>query len=489
MTYPQINPWRAYFQDLARTMKPGFENASYTNSEHARQWNLGMSPEQIAYEDGKRRQAQLALNQEQMDISRSAHGIALQDAGNRQADAERRAQEAERLQTQRDQLAQGMGGLDPTTFGIGPDVWSALPPEMQAQVAMNRTPAPITYQDMLAHNQSSRDKLNAMVDVTGKGGKKMKVPQRAVLQKRAISEGKDINHYIDQMRMFSNEDLNAAAQRAGVGFHPGRNETMQPGAPQGVPQTPLPAAAGSANPSMAPAAAPPPSQAPVTGAAAAPPSTAAPVSAPMTPQPSVELPPGLDFTEGTTSFDKETFSATRNLRQDFEKEIAPVMAAKEAHAQMIAALNEETGVGDVTAVYKFMSALDPRSTVREGERDSVIETGGLKDRVRAKIQGYAEGDKLPPKVREEISRLSEQIMAQVHGKQSDIETKFKDISAQHGLSPNLTTRQVWQERGMPDTYSPGTGPGAAVPGANTNEVINNMRATMPGMAQKANLGG
>lgn len=71
------------------------------------------------------------------------------------------------------------------------------------------------------------------------------------------------------------------------------------------------------------------------------------------------------------------FSNEGKLRDDYAKEIAPYVAAREGYQKVISAAGDHTQAGAIAMVFGVMKTLDPSSTVREGEQAQVQNSGTI----------------------------------------------------------------------------------------------------------------
>lgn len=65
------------------------------------------------------------------------------------------------------------------------------------------------------------------------------------------------------------------------------------------------------------------------------------------------------------------------LRQQYDREIAPYRLAREGYQKVLQAAQTRTPAGDIALVFGYMKTLDPNSTVREGEQASVRNSGTI----------------------------------------------------------------------------------------------------------------
>lgn len=65
------------------------------------------------------------------------------------------------------------------------------------------------------------------------------------------------------------------------------------------------------------------------------------------------------------------------LRDDYNKTIAPYVAAREGYQKVVQAAKGATRADDIALVFGYMKTLDPNSTVREGEQAQVANSGTI----------------------------------------------------------------------------------------------------------------
>ena len=97
--------------------------------------------------------------------------------------------------------------------------------------------------------------------------------------------------------------------------------------------------------------------------------------------------------------------------KDFRKLTGGVGEAYEAyHRLMVSLTTPQSGPADIAAIFGFMKTLDPRSVVRESEFQVAAEAGGIWDKITNLKEKYDAGEVLPDRVRDEMARLSTELM-------------------------------------------------------------------------------
>jgi hypothetical protein len=109
-----------------------------------------------------------------------------------------------------------------------------------------------------------------------------------------------------------------------------------------------------------------------------------------------------------SGFNKEIYSAESELRKEWRKLKDPFNDISAGHKKLIASLEAQTGVGDMSAVFAYMKMLDENSVVRESEFQSAQNTSGLYQSLMTKFDQLKKGNLLSPIQRKEFMDLANQ---------------------------------------------------------------------------------
>ena len=115
----------------------------------------------------------------------------------------------------------------------------------------------------------------------------------------------------------------------------------------------------------------------------------------------------IDVEVKKAGFAKEIFSAEKDLRSEWTKVSTPFEKIEGNHKKLKAALEKQTGVGDMSAIFMYMKMLDPGSVVRESEFSAAQQTAGIMQQVTILGNQLLKGDKLSPEQRKEFLSLAE----------------------------------------------------------------------------------
>jgi hypothetical protein len=109
-----------------------------------------------------------------------------------------------------------------------------------------------------------------------------------------------------------------------------------------------------------------------------------------------------------SGFNKEIYSAESELRKEWRRLKDPFNDISAGHKKLIASLEAQTGVGDMSAVFAYMKMLDENSVVRESEFQSAQNTSGLYQSLLTKYNQLKAGNLLSPIQRKEFMDLANQ---------------------------------------------------------------------------------
>jgi hypothetical protein len=109
-----------------------------------------------------------------------------------------------------------------------------------------------------------------------------------------------------------------------------------------------------------------------------------------------------------SGFNKELYSAESELRKEWRKLKDPFNDISAGHKKLIASLEAQTGVGDMSAIFAYMKMLDENSVVRESEFQSAQNTSGLYQSLLTKYNQLKKGNMLSPTQRAEFMNLANQ---------------------------------------------------------------------------------
>jgi hypothetical protein len=91
-----------------------------------------------------------------------------------------------------------------------------------------------------------------------------------------------------------------------------------------------------------------------------------------------------------------------NVRNNYIKENEDASAIASTYQTLVSAAKNPNPINDISLVFGFYKMIDPASTVREGEYDTLLQSASIPDRIKNYVQKVQSGEKLTPKMRQEI---------------------------------------------------------------------------------------
>lgn len=181
---------------------------------------------------------------------------------------------------------------------------------------------------------------------------------------------------------------------------------------------------------------------PMTGAPPAAPTGGPVYGAPVRPaQPS----PPSDFTVGTDARDYDfkvedrTFDRAGKLRTEFIglPDVRQFREVRNATRQIVGlARGEGSAMGDLGLVFSYMKALDPGSTVREGEQATAQNAAGIPTQIRNAYNKLVNGERLAPEQRQDMATVAQSILASRAQGYNDIAQTYRGLFEAEGLDPD-----------------------------------------------------
>ncbi len=91
-----------------------------------------------------------------------------------------------------------------------------------------------------------------------------------------------------------------------------------------------------------------------------------------------------------------------DIRNNYVKETAEPNALSGTYQSLVNAAQNPSPINDISLVFGFYKMIDPTSTVREGEYDTLLKSTSIPDQIKNYINRVKTGEKLTPKMRQEI---------------------------------------------------------------------------------------
>lgn len=159
-------------------------------------------------------------------------------------------------------------------------------------------------------------------------------------------------------------------------------------------------------------------------------------------------------------------AVSRELRQivnDFNTQTADAQKVVKTFKTMENAVQNPSVAGDVSLVFNYFKTIDPQSTVREGEYDTIINATSVPDRIKNYAQRLKTGQKLTEGQRADLLNTAKQnVMAIAPQVQTTVDN-YRGFVSTLGKDPDKVIRNPFE--GILPPASGANRPPAAAPAA------------------------
>lgn len=134
----------------------------------------------------------------------------------------------------------------------------------------------------------------------------------------------------------------------------------------------------------------------------------------------------------------------RRIYNDFNAQTADAQKVVKVYKVMENAVENPSVAGDVSLVFNYFKTIDPQSTVREGEYDTIINATSVPDRIKNYAQRLKTGQKLSEGQRQDLLNTARQnVMAVAPQVQATVENYRGFVSAL-GRDPDKVIRNPFE---------------------------------------------
>lgn len=124
------------------------------------------------------------------------------------------------------------------------------------------------------------------------------------------------------------------------------------------------------------------------------------------------------------------------LRGEVEKRLAPIRSQISAYSTLESSLGQNSGAGDLAAIYQFMKALDPNSVVREGEFATASNSAGVPTAIVNYYNKLVNGERLSDSQRGDFLRTARDGLTALRKNVETDLSSYRDIANRQGYNAN-----------------------------------------------------
>ena len=155
----------------------------------------------------------------------------------------------------------------------------------------------------------------------------------------------------------------------------------------------------------------------------------------------------------------------RLIANDFNTQTSDAQKVVKTYRTMLNAVENPSVAGDVSLVFNYFKTIDPQSTVREGEYDTIINAASVPDRIKQYAKGLRTGQKLTDGQRQDLLNTGKQnVMAFVPQVQNTVDN-YRGFVKTLGQDPEKVIRNPFEgiNLGGPSAPPPTPAPSGAQP--------------------------
>lgn len=157
---------------------------------------------------------------------------------------------------------------------------------------------------------------------------------------------------------------------------------------------------------------------------------------PVTGEPRRTVPKAQSPGAGAASGQRD-FSNAAQLRSQYngEQAVKDATQVSAAYSTVRSALTQGTAAGDMAGIFAFMKAMDPGSTVREGEYANAQNAAGVPERIRNAFNKAKDGQILDQNQRKDFLTTMEQMVANRRKALDGVNQRYSQIASRWQVDP------------------------------------------------------
>lgn len=166
---------------------------------------------------------------------------------------------------------------------------------------------------------------------------------------------------------------------------------------------------------------------------------------------------------------EKLFTNAAKLRGEFDKQSADFMVVRDAYETILASAEDPSPAGDLSLIFSYMKALDPGSTVREGEQALARNAAGVPDRIRNIYNSILTGETLAADQRRDFVDRARRLYETRLRTQDDLTERYTGLADTYGIPPDQVVRDLRVKRApmAPEGVRPAEGREMPTPKAAT----------------------
>ena len=134
----------------------------------------------------------------------------------------------------------------------------------------------------------------------------------------------------------------------------------------------------------------------------------------------------------------------RGITNDFNAQTADAQKVAKTYKVMENAVQNPSVAGDVSLVFNYFKTIDPQSTVREGEYDTIINATSVPDRIKNYAQKLKTGQKLTDGQRQDLLNTARQNVMSLVPQVENTVNNYRGFVSSLGKDPDKIIRNPFE---------------------------------------------
>jgi hypothetical protein len=157
----------------------------------------------------------------------------------------------------------------------------------------------------------------------------------------------------------------------------------------------------------------------------------------------------------------------RGVVNDFNAQTADAQKIVKTYRTMESAVKDPSVAGDVSLVFNYFKTIDPQSTVREGEYDTIIKAASVPDRIKQYAEKLKTGQKLTEGQRLDLLNTARQNVLAIAPQVQTTVDNYRGFVSTLGKDPDKVIRNPFEGLNLGGSSAPPAPPPPPPPSNNT----------------------
>lgn len=150
----------------------------------------------------------------------------------------------------------------------------------------------------------------------------------------------------------------------------------------------------------------------------------------------------------------------RAITNDYDARMADAQKIAKTYKVMENSVDNPSVAGDISLVFNYYKTIDPQSTVREGEYDTIVKSGSVPDRIKNYVTQVQQGTKLSPSQRADLLNTARQNVLALAPQVNQTVNTYRNMISSLKEDPDKIIRNPFADILVPQSGNPPATSGA-----------------------------